>query len=139
VGSHSHTHPLLGRLPAPAIDDELRRSKTSLEEVTGSPVTTFSVPRGLYTRRVGELAAAAGYETVYTSEPWTRPRAVGGATVIGRFSVHRETPLPRVLAYARGERSVVAREAAWWYARKAVKTVAWPAYDRVRRTLLARR
>jgi peptidoglycan/xylan/chitin deacetylase (PgdA/CDA1 family) len=139
IGSHSHTHPCLARLPPDESFEELRRSKATLEELLERPVVAFSAPRGLYNRRLGALAARAGYETLYTSEPWTRPRVVDGAAVFGRFSVTRRTPLARVLAFARGDRIAVAREAAGWYALKAGKAAAWPVYVRLRAALLARR
>ena len=46
VGSHTHTHALLDRLPAPAIADELDRADALIAEHVGRPGPALRVPEG---------------------------------------------------------------------------------------------
>lgn len=127
------------RLTAAEVDAEWRRSKDELEQLLGAEVDTLSVPRGYATLSILDAAAACGYRHLFTSEPWLEPREVGTALAYGRLSVTEVTPVSRVAAFARLSRTAVLREASLWYARKAAKAAAGPAYDRVRERLLARR
>jgi peptidoglycan/xylan/chitin deacetylase (PgdA/CDA1 family) len=61
IGSHTITHPFLSRLPAALQEDELRKSRSCLEEIIGAGVSSLSYPHGNYTRKTAALAAAAGY------------------------------------------------------------------------------
>src|SRR5207245_2700621 len=56
-----------------------------------------------------EAAAEAGLGYLFTSEPWLRPRRVGGCWVLGRYCPKAGTPLERVgeLARFRGWRSIL--------------------------------
>lgn len=69
VGSHSMTHPDLRRLTDDELDDELRRSKTEIENVTGAPCCTFAYPFGLYGEREMNAVAAAGYDLAWAWQP----------------------------------------------------------------------
>jgi peptidoglycan/xylan/chitin deacetylase (PgdA/CDA1 family) len=46
IGSHTVTHPRLGALGPAEVDQELGDSRTSLEDRTGRPVTSFAYPYG---------------------------------------------------------------------------------------------
>src|SRR5207253_6097141 len=46
VGSHSHTHRNMTRLPEPALRDEWCRSRDILEQILQEPVTAVSIPTG---------------------------------------------------------------------------------------------
>lgn len=61
VGSHTWSHPDLTRLPASRVDEELRRSRETLEDRLGRPVTAFCYPRGLWSPRL-EPQVGAAYE-----------------------------------------------------------------------------
>jgi peptidoglycan/xylan/chitin deacetylase (PgdA/CDA1 family) len=61
-GAHSHTHPQLDSLSTPAAQDEIRRSKSILEEQLG-PVNSFAYPFGYYSPRIRKLVDAAGYSS----------------------------------------------------------------------------
>jgi peptidoglycan/xylan/chitin deacetylase (PgdA/CDA1 family) len=61
IGSHTVTHPFLSRLPALLQEDELRKSRSCLEEITGAWVSSLSYPHGAYSRKTAALAAKAGY------------------------------------------------------------------------------
>jgi peptidoglycan/xylan/chitin deacetylase (PgdA/CDA1 family) len=128
VGSHSHTHPALSRLPRAQVDEEWRRSRDVLGEILGAPVRSASTPGGFLSRAVWESAAAAGYERLYTSEPWLRPRG----PVHGRFSIVESTTPEKVAALCRGDRRAVLLDRASWEARKVAKRTLGPVYSRVR-------
>lgn len=61
IGSHTHTHAELDRLPAACIRTELTRSKTLLEEALGAAVTSLAYPFGYHDRRVRRAARGCGY------------------------------------------------------------------------------
>ena len=139
VGSHSHSHPFLTRLPDDAVAEEWRRSKDVLEEVLGREISTASIPTGYYEERIGRAAAAAGYRALFTSEPWTEARDLDGMALHGRFAVTVATPLQRVRGLASHSRLAIGSEALAWEGRKVAKKALGPAYGRLRHVLLARR
>lgn len=86
IGSHSVSHADFRSLDDAAATDELMRSKTMLEDVTGREVTTFSFPHGAYTPRSLDLARQCGYARVFTIEP-VQLKNVHKAFAIGRVRV----------------------------------------------------
>lgn len=72
VGAHSATHPILASLDQQDLTDELRRSKSDLEALLGSPVLHMAYPNGRgipsnIDARVVEAARDAGYLSACTS------------------------------------------------------------------------
>ncbi len=67
IGAHGFSHVPLSHLPKEKLSDELARSKKVLEDMLGIEITSFSVPRGFYSRRVGEAAHRIGYRLIFTS------------------------------------------------------------------------
>lgn len=63
IGAHGHTHAALDTLPPAAAEDEIRRSKTLLEDWTGRAVTSFAYPHGFHDRRVRQAVVDAGFTT----------------------------------------------------------------------------
>ncbi len=61
VGSHSHTHPQLDRVPPPVVRDEVQRSRELLEDNLGRPVQGFAYPFGYWQRQVRSSVDAAAY------------------------------------------------------------------------------
>jgi peptidoglycan/xylan/chitin deacetylase (PgdA/CDA1 family) len=64
VGAHTVTHPALSALPALSQRDEILESKARLEEVLGSPVTSFAYPYGKqrdYTAETVSIIREAGF------------------------------------------------------------------------------
>jgi len=103
IGSHSHTHPDIFRdLPANRMLAEWRTSRDVVADVLGARCLAASVPGGDISTRVLHAASVAGYHYVFTSEPWLTPHWVGGAWVLGRFSVTASTAARQVSALARG-------------------------------------
>lgn len=75
IGAHTITHPMLAALPTAAQEQEIRQSKSWLEQALGSAVTSFSYPFGSesnYTRDTVALVRGAGFERACS----TRPSAV---------------------------------------------------------------
>jgi len=63
VGSHTHTHPMLGRLEdVYEIETELRTSYDKIKEHLGFVPETISYPIGSYDERVIELSKKTGYK-----------------------------------------------------------------------------
>lgn len=142
VGSHTHNHPrepYLKDLPDARVLDEWRRSKAVLEDVLGEEVAAASLPYGFYTQRVGELAAEAGYRSLYTSAPVLDARQLGTLVVHGRFGVITDTAPHRIAALCSLDPWAIRREQAVWHAQRTVKRALGPAYLRLRRALLAYR
>ena len=75
VGSHTHTHALLDRIPDAAVDDELDRSIGLIREHVGVDATHFAYPKGL----VGTATAARGVARRFRSAALagTRPNRYG--------------------------------------------------------------
>lgn len=61
IGAHTVSHPQLSALPAMLQRDEIRRSKSYLEEILGYPVTSFAYPHGSRTDETVALVREAGY------------------------------------------------------------------------------
>jgi peptidoglycan/xylan/chitin deacetylase (PgdA/CDA1 family)/SAM-dependent methyltransferase len=66
VGSHTVSHPALPALTQDRMRQELRDSRTYLEERTGRPAATFCYPFGLQDREVAEACRGEGYAAAVT-------------------------------------------------------------------------
>src|SRR5690606_13836355 len=69
IGCHTHTHPMLPRLPRERWDEEIRRSKEILEELIGCRVRDFSYPFGMRRHFSGALrtyCVGLGFRTIAT-------------------------------------------------------------------------
>jgi peptidoglycan/xylan/chitin deacetylase (PgdA/CDA1 family) len=140
IGSHSCSHP--DRMAACSWEqllDEWSRSAAVLGEALGRPVSTASVPGGLYSASVGRAAAAAGFTTLFTSLPRRRLGSIDGCLLIGRYAIRRDTSADEVAAAAAGRAAPWARQRAAWELRGVAKRIAGERYEGVRRALLARR
>ncbi len=64
IESHTRTHPNLALLDSAEVEDELRRSRTLIEEKTGRPAHGLAYPWGTaetYTAETARIAARCGY------------------------------------------------------------------------------
>ncbi|HEY0972679.1 MAG TPA: polysaccharide deacetylase family protein [Gemmatimonadales bacterium] len=139
VGTHSCTHPLrMSSCPPAQIDREWRDSVARLAEILGAPVTVASVPGGGYSRAVASAAAAAGIRHLFTSEPVVRAHVVDGCTVLGRYTLRRDSPAALAAALAAGDAAPRAAQWVSWNSRKALKRVAGPAYLALRQWMYSR-
>ncbi len=104
IGTHSHSHPDIYReLPWERMVVEWRQSSDILAQLLGEPCDTGAVPGGESSEAVFRSGAAAGLRFLFTSEPRTRPRIVGGCWILGRFCVKASTHPDEVGQLARGE------------------------------------
>ncbi|HKS40548.1 MAG TPA: polysaccharide deacetylase family protein [Blastocatellia bacterium] len=70
VGCHTVTHPQLSALSRASQWNELRQSKSDLEEILGNPVSSFAYPYGQkrdYTGETVELVRKAGFDCACTT------------------------------------------------------------------------
>jgi peptidoglycan/xylan/chitin deacetylase (PgdA/CDA1 family) len=140
IGSHSVSHPdRMADLGWEQLLDEWSRSAAVLADQLGAPVPTASVPGGLYSKAVGRAAAQAGYTTLFTSLPTQRVGFIDGCTLVGRYAIRRDTAAAEAAAAAAGRPVTWTKQLAAWRLRGAVKRIAGSRYERLRRTLLARR
>ncbi len=70
IGTHSHTHPELDRLPPREVSEQVRLPKALVEDRLGVAVRSFAYPYGHYQRRVRDAVAAAGYASACTMNSW---------------------------------------------------------------------
>jgi len=132
LGSHSASHPTrFGALSPREMVKEWGESRAALQDLLGQDVTVGSVPGGYYTPRVAAAAAEAGLRVLFTSEPETRVRVVGGCLMIGRFTVRRTARDDFAARVAGLEPSTLLREWAVWNGKKAAKRLLGAAYPRL--------
>jgi len=67
IGSHGCSHRPLTAMPVAEMREELTRSKSILEDITGSPVLTLALPHGFGSRAVEDAAKEVGYQAICTS------------------------------------------------------------------------
>lgn len=90
IGSHGFTHQMLTTLDDASLRREFFESKNILEVILQKPITSFSVPRGFYDRRVLALARESGYQEIFISG---EPQA--GEGTVGRLAVKADWTLER--------------------------------------------
>lgn len=64
IGAHTVTHPVLSAIPATQQKDEIRQSKSELENILGRPVVSFAYPYGTrsdYTNETVAIVREAGF------------------------------------------------------------------------------
>jgi peptidoglycan/xylan/chitin deacetylase (PgdA/CDA1 family) len=137
IGSHSCSHPeRMSREPWDRMLVEWKGSTEQLAEIVGHPVKVASVPGGYYSRRVAEAAAAAGIETLFTSEPTARVRTVNGCRVLGRYTVQRGMGAEWPAGFAAGKLAPRLRQGLLWKAKGLAKSLGGPLYLRLREAIL---
>ncbi|MBI3621540.1 MAG: polysaccharide deacetylase family protein [Nitrospirae bacterium] len=129
IGSHSVTHPK--RFSACCWNEliiEWRESCAALSEIVGHEIAAASVPGGFYSSRVARAAGEAGLRWLFTSEPETGVRPVGGCMVLGRFTIRRghDQDFSRRLGLMKP--FTLGREWMVWNSKKIVKGVLGTAY-----------
>jgi peptidoglycan/xylan/chitin deacetylase (PgdA/CDA1 family) len=104
IGSHTCSHPRLTQVDDEALDEELRRSRATIEERLGRPCTSLAYPYGDLDDRVAAAAGAAGYEAAATlaggpDAPLRFPRVgVWHGDALWRFAIKAAPPVRRVQA-----------------------------------------
>jgi hypothetical protein len=118
------------------MDREWRESLDRLSGMVGDVVKVASLPGGYYSRQVGESAAAAGIEVLFTSEPTVTAATVGGCLVLGRYVVKRGMSPAWSAGFAAGRRSFRWRQTALWKAKRVAKSLGGGAYLRLRQAII---
>jgi peptidoglycan/xylan/chitin deacetylase (PgdA/CDA1 family) len=137
IGSHSCSHPTrMAALTRAELDREWRQSVARLSTLVGEPVKTASVPGGYYSREVGESAAAAGIEVLFTSEPTSQAAMLNGCLVLGRYVIQRSMAPDWSAGFAVGRRAQCWRQSALWKAKRVAKALGGSAYLELRRAIL---
>lgn len=71
LGGHTHTHPILARVPEAAARADIREGKAALEAIAGTRATLFAYPNGQpgrdYGPRDADLVREAGFEAALTT------------------------------------------------------------------------
>jgi peptidoglycan/xylan/chitin deacetylase (PgdA/CDA1 family) len=136
IQSHGHTHRYFDELSHDTIRDELRRSKSEIEDATGRPVVLFAPPGGRLRDGVLQIALELGYEGLCSSRAgvW---RVVDGLSDVPRLAVLHGTAATRLDRWVRCD----AREIGRMRARAAVLSMGKRAlgnglYDRMRAALM---
>lgn len=94
VGGHGTTHAPLSRISSERMRAELAESKAWLEDVTGTPITTFSAPGGFINRIVMRQALQLGYTLAGNSvDWWNDPTTVGVEHMVNRITIRQGVPL----------------------------------------------
>lgn len=99
IGAHTHTHPNLRVIPFDSAKDEIRMSKSILEDLLGAPVTHFAYPFGMrrhFSERLRQYCFEIGFKTIATGLPalqHVKPRR----GVIHRSVVMLDLPFDRFL------------------------------------------
>ena len=99
-GSHTHSHPILTRVPLDNVAEESRRSRSELEQRLAEPCLGMAYPNGDWSPEVAETVKAQGFRRAFTMQraAWLRdtnqfaiPRSnvqeADLAGLDGRFSV----------------------------------------------------
>ena len=137
IGSHSHTHPTrMAALRRAEMDDEWRRSLGILSSILRVEVKLASVPGGYYSRQVGESAAAAGIDALFTSEPTMKVGIGTGCLVIGRYVIQRGMGAEWSGGLAARRRSFRWRQTLLWKAKRVAKVLGGAAYLKLRQSIL---
>jgi peptidoglycan/xylan/chitin deacetylase (PgdA/CDA1 family) len=69
IGAHTHSHPILAKLPAPDQCRELERSKAVLESSLGTTIDLLAYPvgaRDAFTEETKHIARACGYRAAFS-------------------------------------------------------------------------
>ncbi|MEO8593454.1 MAG: polysaccharide deacetylase family protein [Candidatus Solibacter sp.] len=137
IGSHSCSHPTrMAALSRAELDREWGQSVARLSSLLGEPVKTASVPGGYYSRAVGESAAAAGIEALFTSEPTSKVDMLAGCRVLGRYVVQRGMSPQWSAGFAAGRAAQCLRQATLWKAKRIAKSLGGTRYLQVREAIL---
>jgi peptidoglycan/xylan/chitin deacetylase (PgdA/CDA1 family) len=87
VEAHGWSHAFLTSCTDIELDNEIRGSKKTIEDRLGAPVRALSAPHGRWDGRVATACEEAGYQELYTSNPWVSRRNRGSFEVLGRLVV----------------------------------------------------
>jgi hypothetical protein len=126
----------MSRLTWGELQVEWSRSCTILSEILGEQVTVASVPDGYYSRKVGQSAAEAGIEVLFTSEPTVSTSVLDHCLILGRYFILVDTPPTTSAAIAAGCFWPRWRQTVLWEVKRPLKALAGESYFTMRRYLI---
>ena len=91
-GAHTHTHPQLDTISAPAARNEMAHCKELLKDHLGQEVFSFAYPYGYQTARLRQLARETGY-TSACAVRHAKSSLHDDAFCLARLMVHADTDL----------------------------------------------
>jgi peptidoglycan/xylan/chitin deacetylase (PgdA/CDA1 family) len=96
IGAHTHSHPILSRIPLTRAEDEIRRSRDILNELLNKKIKTFAYPNGRpnkdYNNSHVEIVKKLEFE-VAVSTQWGYAHNNSDVYQIPRISLWDKTPL----------------------------------------------
>ncbi len=104
IGAHTVTHPVLARCPRAQQQFEIGESKRRIEEVLGTPVTSFSYPVGTvdaFTAETAELMSEAGIRWAFNFQGGyldSRRARTADRYSLPRIAMEPELSAPRLYA-----------------------------------------
>jgi peptidoglycan/xylan/chitin deacetylase (PgdA/CDA1 family) len=123
IESHGWSHANLTQCSPHELDDELRRSKMTLEDHLGTKVSAISIPGGRWNKRVVRACEEAGYADVFTSDPWVVHKLCGGLSMSGRWMVTRGMGEQEISYLLAGGRATLVRTRARALAKKTARSL----------------
>jgi peptidoglycan/xylan/chitin deacetylase (PgdA/CDA1 family) len=108
VQSHGWSHEFLTACSAKELENQLQRSRLTLEERLGIAVDSISAPGGRWNRNVLVACRRAGYANVFISDPWISAKKSEGVILRGRFMVLRTSTANSINAMLKGGRCQLA-------------------------------
>ncbi len=69
IGSHTLTHPILTNIPIREAENEIKNSKTYLEDLVGDNINMLSYPYGIYNTSIKRIVQSSGYIAARTTIP----------------------------------------------------------------------
>jgi peptidoglycan/xylan/chitin deacetylase (PgdA/CDA1 family) len=138
IQSHGFTHEHLDAMSPDGVWNSLTRSRSTIEDRLGLPVTLFAPPGGRMPPRLQATARKAGYTQVCSSRPGAWQTAASEDD-IPRFAVLESTQLALIRRWAAHHRVDLALASARYQALRTLKSIMGPAsYERLRLTLIGK-
>jgi peptidoglycan/xylan/chitin deacetylase (PgdA/CDA1 family) len=138
IGSHSCSHPArMSHLTRRQLGKEWSDSRATLSDILGEAVKVASVPNGYYSRKVGQAAAEAGIEVLFTSEATAVSRVVDGCLILGRYLIRANTRAEEAGALAAGRLWPRSKQMLLWDTKKVLKAMLGEPYLAARRIFLS--
>lgn len=104
IGGHTHTHPILARLPGPAAKEEIARGKETLESMLGHRIRLFAYPNGKPGKDYGlehvGMVRDYGFDAAVATA-WGVSTASRDPFQLARFTPWDTTPIPFALRLGR--------------------------------------
>jgi peptidoglycan/xylan/chitin deacetylase (PgdA/CDA1 family) len=98
IADHTVTHTDLTTLSTAAINNEIKNSKTYLENLTKTSVTSIAYPYGTFNTSIKTLAAQAGYSSARGVDDQTANVATSDKYELKSFCSEKSTPFSNIKA-----------------------------------------